>query len=132
MTFRVIENPSEELLDKLLSENIRTKCPDCQVIVGKKHWDHCDVARCLNTQDQRFGCACGQCGNDLWDGHWPGVKEAYERKYVCFDTVFQATMFDLNRVAIELQQEAHTKQTKPKPKSKVGPGKRKVKFKKDE
>ncbi len=54
-------------------------CNDCGAQHGEAHADGCDVARCLWTGGQRLQCAGGHdCGQDVWDGCWPGVAEAVE------------------------------------------------------
>lgn len=90
------------MLDGLLEEERKTSsrsCPDCAVEVGRPHSVGCDVARCLKTKQQRLTCNCEECGFDIWTGFWPGVKEAYENKLVCFDTATETVVFDLNRLA---------------------------------
>lgn len=60
-------------------------CPDCSVAVGEPHRDGCDVARCLDTGQQRLSCDDGMdddfepidngdhdCGQDVWTGDYPG------------------------------------------------------------
>jgi len=74
-------------------------CQDCGVKPSNKHLDNCDVARCLNTKGQRLCCDCKDCGEDIWTGIWPGIKEAYKRGLVCYDTATKGIMFELNRLA---------------------------------
>lgn len=50
-------------------------CPDCGVAPGNEHGEHCDVARCLDTGEQRlihemYG-ETNCCGRDVWTGEWP-------------------------------------------------------------
>lgn len=62
-----------------------TSCPDCGVEPGETHDDNCDVAYCLNCGEQSLQCDCGDTQNDTWTGIWPGIKECYEQKLICFD-----------------------------------------------
>ena len=58
------------------------KCPDCQVNPGEIHLKGCDVAHCLNCGQQTiFWDCCENIENDIW----PGVKECYEQKLICWD-----------------------------------------------
>lgn len=101
--FYKIDNPPQWLLDGLYAEEKETSlrnCPDCGVQPGSGHREGCDVARCLNTGIQRLQCDCGKCGDDIWTGFWPGVKECYEQKLVCFDTATRTVMFDLTENAL--------------------------------
>jgi hypothetical protein len=102
MTFHIVKNPPQWLLDGLLKASTdTTPCPDCAAAVGEKHNINCDVARCLNTGSQRLCCDCGKCGNDKWDGKWPNTDKAYEQKLVCFDDISGKIMFDYNRVRLK-------------------------------
>lgn len=101
--FYQIKNPPQWMLDNLLNEDKAEKCPDCQASSGEPHSAGCDTAHCLKTGIQRIQCDCGECGEDVWDGHWPGMRVAYERKYVCYDTATQSVMLDLNPAAIVTQ-----------------------------
>ena len=68
-------------------ENAST-CPDCAAAVGQPHKDGCDVARCLQTGEQRLQCGSDDfpddehpgldCGEDTWTGEWPGTAECRE------------------------------------------------------
>jgi hypothetical protein len=115
--FYKIKDPPQWLLDGLLAEETKDpnrKCPDCQVSIGMPHlkgtgfggpMDECDIAHCLNTGIQRLQCGCRKCGDDIWTGLWPGVKECYDLKLVCFDTATTSIMFDLNAASILRQNE---------------------------
>jgi hypothetical protein len=107
--FHAIDNPPQWMLDGLLEENRKMatrSCPDCGVEPGNKHRDGCDVARCVNPEtskvQQRLMCGCGDCGEDTWEGFWPGIKEAYELGFVCYDDMTKTVSFDLNRTMTEL------------------------------
>lgn len=79
-------------------------CPDCGVKSGETHIVGCDLARCVHCGDQTlFGeCECGAVENDNWTGLWPGVKEAYSNKLICYWSLDKEPewRFDLNRAAI--------------------------------
>ena len=99
MTFHKLKNPPQWLLDGLLKESTTTSpCPDCNAAIGSDHTEMCDVVRCLNTEEQRLCCDCGDCGTATWDGKWPGTDKAYEHKLVCFDDLSGTIMFDYNRL----------------------------------
>lgn len=99
MTFHNLKYTPQWLLDGLLKEATDTiPCPDCAAAIGEDHGDNCDVARCLNTGSQRLCCYCDKCGDDKWDGRWPGTDDAYKQKLVCFDDLSGRIMFDYNRV----------------------------------
>lgn len=59
-------------------------CPDCSAEPGRPHEENCDVAVCLATGDQRLSCGAlgtehdGDCGEDIWTGQWPGLRECTE------------------------------------------------------
>ena len=82
------------------------KCPDCQVKPGEIHEMGCDIAHCLNCGEQTlFEDCCENPENDMWTGLWPGVKECYELKLICYDTCKWPDTdedigwcFDLNRL----------------------------------
>jgi hypothetical protein len=83
---------SQEQINKIC-EDLWTKekprrCPDCGVEPGSKHDDNCDVARCTECGGQRLSCDCenGSGDSDTWEGLWPGVKECYQMKLICYDT----------------------------------------------
>ena len=105
--FYKFENPPQWLLDGLMEEEKKTStraCPDCGVPVGKPHVDGCDVAECLTCGGQRLSCDCEESGEDIWTGFWPGIKECYEHKLVCFDTTSKSLRFDLNENAFRRAQ----------------------------
>lgn len=80
-----IENPSQELLDKLYQEALKNssqKCHDCKVDPGKRHKPGCDTAQCSICKGQLLTCDCKNGEPDIWDGMWPGTKECYEKRYV--------------------------------------------------
>lgn len=108
--FYKIKNPPQWLLDGLYAEEkdrSSRNCPDCGAKPKHVHKDGCDVARCLNTGIQRLQCDCDKCGSDVWTGFWPGVKECYEHKLICFDTASSSVMFDLNEETIRHQTKLH-------------------------
>jgi hypothetical protein len=97
--FYQFKNPPQWLLDGLFEEEKKTSnrtCPDCGVPVGKPHQNCCDVARCKACEGQRLSCDCDDPGEDIWTGLWPGIKESYEHKLICFDTATCSIMFDLS------------------------------------
>jgi hypothetical protein len=101
--FYPFKKPPQWLLDALYKEEVErvvNLCPDCGVSPKQAHADACDVAHCLNTKIQRLQCDCGECGEDIWTGLWPGVQRAYEKGWICFDTASEGIMFDLNRVVV--------------------------------
>ena len=54
-------------------------CGDCAVKPGEPHTGGCDVARCLETGDQRLSCGEDHDhGRDIWTGVWPGEAECIE------------------------------------------------------
>jgi len=113
--FQIIKDPSQSMLDSLWAEVTKTAiCHDCGVKPGQPHKDGCDTARCLNTGMQRLQCDCGKCGEDVWTGIWPGIKECYEKRLVCFDTATNRVCFDLNRQCVEFQLECQRKQRNEK------------------
>jgi hypothetical protein len=114
MPWRVVDNPSKELLDSLLAERqpkSDNSCHDCGVMPGEKHREGCDVARCLLCGGQRLSCDCtsDEADGDVWDGFWPGTKECYEKGYVAEWVPTKPNeksymTFDFNRLALERQQ----------------------------
>ena len=112
MSFSIIKDPPQWMLDNLWGEeqkNAGKPCHDCGVTVGGKHQGGCDVARCLATGAQRLSCGCGGCGEDVWTGLWPGIKECYEERFVCFDGATGHVGFDLNRWSLVSQKRLHEK-----------------------
>ena len=81
-----------------------TNCPDCEVAPGEIHNDNCDISHCLNCGDQTiFEDCCDNVQHDVWTGIWPGLKECYEQKLICYDTclypdtnIEMGWCFDLN------------------------------------
>jgi hypothetical protein len=100
--WKVIKNPSQELLDELLEKAKKDwagrNCPDCGVKVGEMHEEGCDVAQCSVCMLQRLSCGCKDGDGGKWDGLWPGIMECYEKKLV---TTFNGgePVFDLNTLA---------------------------------
>lgn len=98
----------DEIVERLLKEReLLSDCPDCGVAPGKIHEGCCDVARCTKCGSQYISCDCEDPMPDVWSGLWPGLKECYEQKLICFDTcVWPDTKnpigwcFDLNELAI--------------------------------
>jgi len=79
------ESEIAEIAERLWKEEEISKCPDCQVEPGENHDEMCDVARCTSCKGQRLSCDCEDGEPDIWTGKWPGVKECYERKLICYD-----------------------------------------------
>lgn len=90
-----------------------TKCPDCQVDVGERHEDGCDVTRCKFTGTQMLMChfsvsfnAAGgiditenhdhECVACVWPGEWPGVK-------VCRENNWYTDVVGLNGTTIHME-----------------------------
>lgn len=93
----------DEICENLWKKELENSgnCHDCGVKPGDKHDEGCDVARCTSCGGQRLGCDCedGVGETDVWTGLWPGVKECYEQKLICFDACngINKWCFDLNR-----------------------------------
>lgn len=98
-----VEKINEELWQEALQE-IR-HCPDCGVKSNEFHLVNCDVARCGNCGGQLFSCDCDNPTNTKWSGLWPGYKECYENKLICYDDghgiYAPSWRFDLNELAIK-------------------------------
>jgi hypothetical protein len=47
---------------------LHEKCGDCQVELGQRHHEGCDVARCTKCGGQRLGCGCKKGRTDEWTG----------------------------------------------------------------
>ena len=92
-----------EICEKLYKKELSNihNCPDCGVEPNQQHLDGCDVARCSICGGQLLSCNCENKQPDIWTGLWPGVKECYEKKLICFDTKNQEYRFDLNELAIQ-------------------------------
>jgi len=91
----------DEICERLWKEEqgrSTKECHDCGAKPGEKHLDGCDVARCKSCGGQRLSCDCENPGEDVWTGVWPGIKECYEQKLICFDTCMglDRWCFDLN------------------------------------
>jgi hypothetical protein len=98
-----IDNPSQDLLDKLLADAVinSSACPDCGVKIGDRHLNMCDVERCLRCGSQRISCNCDDSvGHGIWTGIWPGCIEAYYLKLVCKWGDNGDPQFDLNEVGM--------------------------------
>ena len=98
-----------KICENLWAKQKPRNCPDCGVSSGTKHDDNCDVARCTKCGGQRLSCECenGDGDSDIWLGLWPGVKECYESKLICYDTCKHPIThnemgwcFDLNKWAL--------------------------------
>lgn len=108
--YYTIKDPPQWLLDGLMEEVKKSStraCPDCAVPVGKPHLEGCDVARCHACGGQRLSCDCEESEDDIWTGFWPGIKECYEQKLVCFDTATCSIRFDLNEEAVKRITDKH-------------------------
>lgn len=99
----------DEICERLWKEENRISnkhCGDCNAAPGEQHLEGCDVARCTSCGGQRLACDCKDGEPDIWTGLWPGIKECYERKLICFDTCLHPVTnealgwrFDLNEYA---------------------------------
>jgi hypothetical protein len=77
----------DQICEKLWSEEKISNCPDCGVKPGEVHGPNCDISRCINCGEQTiFEDCCENIQYDIWSGKWPGVKECYENKLICYDT----------------------------------------------
>lgn len=77
-------------------QNASRQCPDCGVKPGEAHVDGCDVARCQECGGQAISCGHKSKNIDVWHGLWPGTKECFDQKLICYDTNFKQWMFDYN------------------------------------
>lgn len=82
---------SQQEVDKICEDLWKDReevsdCPDCGAKPGKKHRMGCDVARCSICGYQLLSCDCKKGKPDTWTGIWPGIKECYEQKLICYDT----------------------------------------------
>jgi hypothetical protein len=95
-------NPSQELLDQLYKEALTDQpCNDCGAEVGEPHVPGCDVARCTICGGQDISCDCEDAPRpfmQLWEGLWPGKKDAYEEGLVTVWSRTGVPSFDLNEV----------------------------------
>lgn len=93
-----------------------TKCPDCQVDVGDRHKDGCDVTRCRFTGKQMLMCGfkfefgptggidvtedrSHECESCVWTGDWPGVKVCRDNNWYTTMIGFDGPTEDLNSVS---------------------------------
>lgn len=79
----------DEICERLWKEDCKSSkshCNDCNAAPGERHMEGCDVTRCTSCGCQRLGCNCEGGEPDIWTGLWPGIKECYEQKLICFDT----------------------------------------------
>lgn len=100
---KLSQSDINKIAEKLWQEEKDLRnCPDCGVEPGETHGDYCDISRCLNCGEQTiFEDCCDNIQHDVWTGHWPGIKECYEQKLICYDTASKSWCFDLNRWIIE-------------------------------
>ena len=98
LTDTEIAAKAEVLMAEAL-KNAERKCPDCTVSPGHLHNHGCDVATCQTSGKQMLMCRCGDCRPDVWEGLWPGARECYEKKFICYSTR-SSWMFDYNTLAI--------------------------------
>lgn len=58
-------------------------CPDCSVAIGESHQNVCGISRCKIHGVQLVTCQLieesDECLPTLFDGYFPGTKEATER-----------------------------------------------------
>lgn len=97
---RICERLWEKETRLVNGDKKKHECPDCFVAVGQLHVEGCDIARCEHCKGQRFSCDCTEESQDLWTGLWPGIKEAYENKLICYDRRQKEWIFDLNKAAM--------------------------------
>ena len=93
LTAEQINQICEELWQK---NSAKKSCPDCSVNPGEKHWNACDVPNCNSCGIQKIQCECGDTSPRMWDGIYPGIRECYEQKLICFNSGSEEWMFDLN------------------------------------
>ena len=92
-----------------------TKCHDCQVDVGERHKDGCDVTRCRFTGTQLLTCGMTfsfganglidvvedtshECEPCIWTGEWPGVKVCRDNNWYTTIAGIEGPTEDLNNV----------------------------------
>lgn len=97
----------DEICEKLWKEESLINCGDCGVAPGERHLDGCDVVRCTVCGGQLLACDCKDGEPDIWTGLWPGTKECYEKKLICFDTCL-----DLNRWCFDYNRWISTRENK--------------------
>lgn len=78
------------------SRNNKMCCPDCGAEPGEQHDPNCDVAMCTLCGRQRLSCDCEDGETDIWSGIWPGIKECYDQRLICYDDCTGSWCFDLN------------------------------------
>lgn len=103
-------NPTQEVLDELMHERLKSSnkpCHDCGVLPGEAHIGGCDTARCLVCGNQWLSCGCKKGEGDIWTGLWPGTISCYEYGLVCHwegETPFKGwkkePTFDYNAEAV--------------------------------
>lgn len=85
----------EELWAEELARPDR-KCHDCAASPGERHMEGCDVARCTSCGGQRLACDCEDGEPDIWDGMWPGTRECYENKWICWEAPYDLKRFGID------------------------------------
>ena len=96
LTQQEVDQKVEELWAKETARGLHN-CHDCAVKPGEEHIDGCDTARCSICKGQLLSCDCEDGESDIWTGMWPGIKECYEQKLICWDdSIAQQWCFDLN------------------------------------
>lgn len=93
---------------------MKSKCPDCYVMPGKKHLRGCDYETCANCGGQRLSCGCKTRKSIPWSGEHVLARDAKKNNLYCklasrsgFSLIPcrkdnpEATL-DLNRVSEEL------------------------------
>jgi len=104
--YQKVNNLSETQIDLICVDLFQKElanihnCHDCNAEPNQKHLANCDVVRCSICGGQLLSCSCEDGQPDIWTGLWPGVKECYEKKLICFNTMKQEYIFDLNELAI--------------------------------
>ena len=80
------EEEVNRIVEKLWKEELQSltkSCYDCGVKPGEPHIPGCDVARCTECGMQELSCE-HEAPMEVWTGLWPGVKECYEQKLICW------------------------------------------------
>lgn len=96
----ILPKKVNEIVEQLWKEEHVRNCPDCAVEPNTQHNTFCDVAICINCGQQALCCDCEHAEYDVWTGIWPGIKECYEQKLICFDSMTNQWRFDLNTLAV--------------------------------